>query len=679
MPISNFDFPKVTVSQQLLRSSTGTDAVLPVCVIGPQYNAKTVARYGNALKLGLYGQITTTGIQYKNKTAGSKVNPNDAHVLVQDALIQIFNAVDQECTEYTFAFVTNTAGEIKNKLQFKNGQAYACFASGGIGRSSFVVTDIAPGDTMLFTTRPESGQAITTAVQITAIQRDAQGNASTLVLSRTISADTITGAEIAIARTKTVTLPAIAADASGITIAEQATAELITSDGDTVSGLPLIDGYGTCYIEYSERLTTYTRKLGSVDAGAYWRQACLNIFGDISNSNPLGQTVAAACSTAGDTFVYFLSVADDSVASYIQALDFLGGSDTVYSIVIVSEQAQVIKACLAEVQAQSNYEVPNYKSLWYGITNPESAQLCTTKAFTNLTSTSVTLIDSNIVSAYGIVIGDIVRWICGTDTFGAAKYAQATISQIAEVPGTGQLELVFAIDDTLILGDLPAEISICRKNYSTLELQQHIIAHKVTASRRAVAVYADDIIFDGHVCANYIAAACAAGMRAAEPVHRPLSNMPYTSISCMETHGMTASVLRTLGSNGIWLIGNNAAGIAINRRQLTTAAADDINFDEQSITTNIDSICKQFKSIGADRVGNSNISPMLLQVLGAELSELLRYYTTYTPSLQAGPQLLQAQLQDLYQDPVNLDAVYATLSGQPPKPFNRFHITFRFV
>lgn len=678
MPISNFDFPKVTVNQQLLRNSTGTDAVLPVCVIGPQYNAKTVARYGNALKLGLYGQIATSNIAYKNKTAGSRVNPNDAHVLVQDALIQIFDADDSECAEYTFVFATNTAGEIKNKLQFKNGQAYACFASGGIGRSSFVVTDVAPGDTILFTTRPESGQGITTAVQITAIQRDVQGNACTLVLSRTISVDTITDAKIAIARTKTVTLPAIAADENSITIAEMATAELLTSDGDTISGLPLIAGYGTCYIEYSERLTTYTRKLGSVAAGDYWRESCINIFGDISNSNPLGQAVAAACSTAGNTFVYFLSVADDSVASYIQALDFLGGSDTVYSIVIVSEQAQVIKACLAQVQAQSNYEVPNYKSLWYGITNPEAAQLCTTKAFTTLTSTSVILTDSNIVSAYGIVIGDIVRWLCGTDTFEAAKYAQATIAQITEVPETGGLKLIFAIDDTLIPGD-PAEISICRKNYSTLELQQHIIAHKVTASRRAVAVYADDTIFDGRVCASYIAAACAAGMRAAEPVHRPLSNMPYTSISCMETHGMPASVLRTLGSNGIWLIGNNAAGIAINRRQLTTAAADDINFDEQSITTNIDSICKRFKAVGADLVGNSNISPMLLQVLSAELSALLRYYTTYTPSLQAGPQLLQAQLQELYQDTVNLDAVYATLSGQPPKPFNRFHITFRFV
>lgn len=676
MPISNFDFPKVTVSQQLLRNSTGTDAVLPVCVIGPQYNAKTVARYGNALKLGLYGQIATSNIAYKNKTAGSTVNPDDAHVLVQDALVKIFGTDNSQCEDYAFAFAMNTAGEIKNKLQFKNGQAYACFASGGTGRSSFIVTDVAPGDTMLLTVQPTDGAPVTMSVQISAVQRDAQGNANTLVLARNVGEGTIT--EAMIGRTKTVTLPAIDANEEGIAIAERATTALVTSDGDTVSSLQLISGYGTCYIEYSERLTTYTRKLGSVAAGDYWREACLNIFGDISNSNPLGQAVAAACSTAGDTFVYFLSVADDSVASYIQALDFLGGSDTVYSIVIVSEQAQVIKACLAQVQAQSNYQIPNYKSLWYGITNPDAAELCTTKAFTKLTSASVILTDPNIVSAYGIVVGDTVQWVCGTDTFNAAKYAQATIAQIAEVPDTDALELVFAVDDTLIIGN-PAEISICRKNYSTLELQQHVIAHKVTASRRAVAVYADDIIFDGRVCANYIAAACAAGMRAAEPVHRPLSNMPYTSISCMETHGMTASILRTLGSNGIWLIGNNAAGITINRRQLTTAAADDINFDEQSITTNIDSICKRFKSVGANRVGNSNISPMLLQVLSAELSALLRYYTTYTPSLQAGPQLLQAQLQELYQDPVNLDAVYATLSGQPPKPFNRFHITFRFV
>lgn len=675
MPISNFDFPKVTVSQQLLRNSTGTDAVLPVCVIGPQYNAKTVARYGNALKLGLYGQIATSNIAYKNKTAGSTVNPDDAHVLVQDALVKIFGTDNSQCEDYAFAFATNTAGEIKNKLQFKNGQAYACFASGGIGRASFIVTDVMPGDTMLLTLQPTTGAAVTMSVQISAIQRDAQGNANTLVLARNVGEGTIT--EAMIGRTKTVTLPAIDANAEGITIAEQATTALVTSDGDTVSGLQLISGYGTCYIEYNERLTTYTRKLGSVAAGDYWREACLNIFGDISNSNPLGQAVAAACSTAGDTFVYFLSVADDSVASYIQALDFLGGSDTVYSIVIVSEQSQVIKACLTQVQAQSNYQIPNYKSLWYGITNPDAAELCTTKAFTALNSGAVTITDSNIVGQYGVVAGDIVRWACGKDLFGATKYVQAVIDQIEEVGN--DIKLTFAIDDSLTQIGAPAEISICRKNYSALELQQHIIAHKVTASRRAVAVYADDIIFDGRVCANYIAAACAAGMRAAEPVHRPLSNMTYTSISCMETHGMTASILRTLGSNGIWLIGNNAAGIAINRRQLTTAAADDINFDEQSITTNIDSICKRFKSVGANRVGNSNISPMLLQVLSAELSALLRYYTTYTPSLQAGPQLLQAQLQELYQDPVNLDAVYATLSGQPPKPFNRFHITFRFV
>lgn len=53
-----------------------------------------------------------------------------------------------------------------------------------------------------------------------------------------------------------------------------------------------------------------------------------------------------------------------------------------------------------------------------------------------------------------------------------------------------------------------------------------------------------------------------------------------------------------LGANGIWLIGNNAAGIAINRRQVTSAAADDLNYDEQSLTTNVDSFILVIKHVG---------------------------------------------------------------------------------
>lgn len=37
MPITNFNFPRVTVNQKFAAVTPATDSVLPVCVIGPQY------------------------------------------------------------------------------------------------------------------------------------------------------------------------------------------------------------------------------------------------------------------------------------------------------------------------------------------------------------------------------------------------------------------------------------------------------------------------------------------------------------------------------------------------------------------------------------------------------------------------------------------------------------------
>lgn len=87
-------------------------------------------------------------------------------------------------------------------------------------------------------------------------------------------------------------------------------------------------------------------------------------------------------------------------------------------------------------------------------------------------------------------------------------------------------------------------------------------------------------------------------MRASEQPHRPLSNMAYAGLTVLDTHGLSLSNLKTLGANGIWLIANNAAGIAVNKRQVTSAAADDINFDEQSLTTNVDSFIQVVKHVG---------------------------------------------------------------------------------
>ena len=107
----------------------------------------------------------------------------------------------------------------------------------------------------------------------------------------------------------------------------------------------------------------------------------------------------------------------------------------------------------------------------------------------------------------------------------------------------------------------------------------------------------------------------------------------------------------------------------------SSAATGDVNYDEQSIICNIDSIGLSLKVTGRDLVGNTNISPTLINILEAELNAKLDIYKTYVNDL-IGPQLLSGSIISIKQDSVYKDRIYASLDGEPPKPFNRFHITF---
>ena len=100
----------------------------------------------------------------------------------------------------------------------------------------------------------------------------------------------------------------------------------------------------------------------------------------------------------------------------------------------------------------------------------------------------------------------------------------------------------------------------------------------------------------------------------------------------------------------------------ISRRQLTSAAADDVNLDEQSIVCNIDSICISLKTTGRYLVGNSNISPMLLTLLKSTLLTKLEGFQQYATDL-IGPQLLSASLDSIEQDEIHKDRIYADMSG----------------
>ena len=217
---------------------------------------------------------------------------------------------------------------------------------------------------------------------------------------------------------------------------------------------------------------------------------------------------------------------------------------------------------------------------------------------------------------------------------------------------------------------------------SAIDVVVNVIAARraIGASLRAQAVWADDAMYNGEVVPNYILAAAPAGMRSYEPTYRPISNLPYEFLSVKNSHGLTATQLKQLGSEGIWIIDNNYDGTPINMRQITTAVSNNINKDEESIVANADSIALTLCHVGENLVGCSNISPALLVALQDTLTGIMnRYLLNLTGNIYVGPQLLSWTLDALYQDTVQLDHIYATITCEPPKPFNRFVLTLRIV
>ena len=217
-------------------------------------------------------------------------------------------------------------------------------------------------------------------------------------------------------------------------------------------------------------------------------------------------------------------------------------------------------------------------------------------------------------------------------------------------------------------------------NETNTSLADKIIAGRVTRSYRAQAVWADNAYYNGEPVPNYILAAAPAGMRSYEPTYRPISNLGYSFFSLKNSNGFTKSQLEKLGKNGIWIIDNDYEGAPSNKKQVTTAVANNLNLDEESIVSNADSIALTLCHVGENRVGNSNISPVLLKVLSDTITNIMEnYLVNTTGNAYVGPQLLSWSLDSIYQDPVALDHIYAVITCEPPKPFNRFVMTLRIV
>ena len=118
----------------------------------------------------------------------------------------------------------------------------------------------------------------------------------------------------------------------------------------------------------------------------------------------------------------------------------------------------------------------------------------------------------------------------------------------------------------------------------------------------------------------------------------------------------------------------------MNKKQVTTAVANDIKLDEESMIANADTVAMSIISTGQNVVGSSNINQYLLTILQRTLdSRLSRFVADTSGSMYIGPQLLSYSILEIAQDPVNLDHIYAKIEIEPPRPFNKFIMTLTVI
>ena len=721
MPITGFDFPGVTFRQEYATTPTGGTQPLSVVCVGPQFNLHD-ADSANAAKISqtttLYN--STTGLTVQALPGRSSTGILDTDAKAQHLVVK--NGVYSYNT-FTGAPALVGASGLKFSFTVKDGNGDMADVT------RFGVRGVRVGDPIVIT-----GNTTVIAQVLNVIPSVSGGSYDTIVIASGYIAQlgTITSVqfcEYADVKYDGGSSVFSISDSGVLTINGGITTVLSdmssSTEGTLVSG---VSGTPSCdlYIEYREFVKNYVGKLGSVES----REDIEAELGPIVVDNPLAITCFGALRGGSGMTVYFTGVRTNDLAGYQEALDFLDDTNTVYSVVPCTLDADIIKDCSAHcVSVSDNEESTIRRACWYGIDSAENLTLFNgSVTFAGTDASSITVSDvvytysaassgasyyawtseseatvytaarnpiaddpvysnSALTTSAGTVAA-VTGFVAGTATFPENVFSDYPL-QDGDIVKVGSTEYSITATNDLNVATLavvPAVGSFTAKLIRTEPTNADYIADLIakrqarSQSERAQCVWADVARYNGEVLPNYVLAASAAGMRAYEPCQRPLSNLGYDWFTVEEPHGFTKSQLRQLGANGIWIVANNDDGTPINKRQITTAVSNNLNKDEESIIANADTIALDMMQIGRDMVGCSNISPNLIELLGDTIkSRLDRYLLNETGSVYIGPQLLSCELVAIYQDPVNLDRVYAEFEVEPPKPFNKFHMVMRVI
>lgn len=405
-------------------------------------------------------------------------------------------------------------------------------------------------------------------------------------------------------------------------------------------------------------------------------------LGTITPANPAAYAASLALASGGGTPVVVMCVEDETVQGYSDALERLETFRDVHGIVPLTLDPAVKAHAAAHAVSMSSPENNRWRVAWVGSNaNPikpvyversvgvdlEATVVENSPSMFNLLNLSIGTLMTADVRA-----GDQVRINFSTDVDGVVSYDTYTVQDVLS-------------ETTLLLRtSLPGAITVALKVEFHRVLTNVQFAQAVAAEssaynhRRVYNVYADDAQHaDGSAMATYFVAAAEAGKRAGSAPHAPLSRTGTVGVYLGSGRKITRSQYNTMAAGGTWIVHKDEEGAVVTRHQLSTIAnPDDFLQREQSKTSNIDHISRDFWTLCKDIYGQSNGSPALISMLTARINDKIQEISARVYPAKIGPQMLGAKLMAIGIDPTYRDALNIEIDPAMPDPINNETIKF---
>jgi hypothetical protein len=436
---------------------------------------------------------------------------------------------------------------------------------------------------------------------------------------------------------------------------------------------------GTLYADYRELKTADCNELGSIDRVTN----VSSVLGPAVEDNPLAKACFHGLENSGGVAVFYMAICTDDLDGYEAALDILTENDLVHGIVPLSHDQDVKDLAKAHVIERSDNLNNQWRIAWVTNDQPlvkeiytelanEDDILATVEEFSSGLFRKVVASNALFISN-GVKGGDKLRINFSTDAFGVTTYDEYVVDRVEEE------------DEIVLLTSLPGAITVPVKIEIHRAQDNNEYAASLAAdsaqynTRRVFNVWADTPVeSDGSAMDLLYVASALAGQRAGMSPHAPMSQVTVSGISMDPQRKFSRTQLNTIASGGVWIVTKDFSGRVFTRHQLSTVTdPDNLNEREQSPTTNLDHISRDFLANTDDLFGQGNVSPEMVSLIRQRVNSLIESISNRPYPAKIGPQMLGAEIIGLRIDAVLKDTIIVEIDPALPVPLNDLTIYFR--